>query len=106
MRWSTWTASPADIEDDVRERFGGSSELGRRGILLPAALRGVAGALLLLLLAGLGRLGAWFGFHVPHHCNVGAGERGEMRVFVCVGSLARSIRYFACCVVKTRYEGR
>ena len=30
----------------------------------------------------------------------------EMRVFLCVGSLARSIRYFACCVEETRYEGR
>ena len=31
---------------------------------------------------------------------------GDVHVVVCVGSLARSIRYFACCVEKTRYEGR
>ena len=65
---------PADVEDDFRERFGGSSELGRGVVWLPAATGGITGALLLLLLAGLGRLGARFGLHVPCHRNVGAGE--------------------------------
>ena len=83
---------PADIEDDVRERFGGSSELGRGGVLFLAATSGVAGALLLLLPAGLGRLGAGFGLHVPCHRATSVRRNGGMMcacLFLCRVSLSR-----------------